>query len=155
MINTLFLPELREMLAEGNAGDLREFCTALHPARTAEFMEGLESHEAWQVLQFAEPALRAEIFYHLDADRQLQMLSTEEDREVAELVARISADDATSSLSAILLDDDCFEFILRGRVVIDLDGGDGPLEEDTAVLGHGRRSPRVGSAPIIWDQRKV
>ena len=43
MVNTLFLPELREMLAENNAFELREFCTALHPARTSEFMEGLDA----------------------------------------------------------------------------------------------------------------
>ena len=39
MINTLYLPELREMLADGKAEELREFCTALHAARTAEFVE--------------------------------------------------------------------------------------------------------------------
>ena len=37
MTNTLYLPELREMLAENDAGELREFCVALHAARTAEF----------------------------------------------------------------------------------------------------------------------
>ncbi len=101
MINTLFLPELREMLAEGNAADLREFCTALHPARTAEFMEGLENHEAWQVLQFAEPALRAEIFGHLQYERQLEMLEAEADGQVAELVSHISADDAVDLLAEL------------------------------------------------------
>ncbi len=33
MINTLYLPELREMLAEQNHEALSEFCTALHPAQ--------------------------------------------------------------------------------------------------------------------------
>ena len=46
MVNTLYLPELREMLTENNAAELQEFCTALHPARTAEFMEGLSAEEA-------------------------------------------------------------------------------------------------------------
>src|SRR5690606_2901941 len=41
MINTLYLPELREDLAEKNTVDLEAFCSALHPARAAEFMEGL------------------------------------------------------------------------------------------------------------------
>ena len=50
-MNTLFLPELREMLAEDRTDELREFCTALHPARTAEFMEGLDDEETWRVLQ--------------------------------------------------------------------------------------------------------
>ena len=58
MVNTLYLPEIREMLAENNAADLTEFCTALHPARTAEFMEGLTASEAWTVLQHAEVPLR-------------------------------------------------------------------------------------------------
>ncbi|MGC6595265.1 hypothetical protein ACP0GC_24840, partial [Escherichia coli] len=62
MINTLYLPELREMLAEQSVGELREFCIALHPARTAEFMEGLTSAEAWEVLKHAEPRLREQIF---------------------------------------------------------------------------------------------
>ena len=58
MINPLYLPELREMLGEGNAEELREFVTALHPARTAEFMEGLNADEVWRVLQYAEPSVR-------------------------------------------------------------------------------------------------
>ena len=61
MVNTLFLPEIREMLASENTAELKEFCVALNPGRTAEFMEGLEDHEAWQVLQYAEPPRRAEI----------------------------------------------------------------------------------------------
>ena len=59
VINTLYLPELREMLSEQNAEELREFCVALHPARTAEFMEGLTPEETWKVLQYAAPATRA------------------------------------------------------------------------------------------------
>ena len=57
-MNTLYLPELREMLAEGNEAELTEFCTAMHPARTAEFMQGLRAKEAWAVLQFAEIPFR-------------------------------------------------------------------------------------------------
>lgn len=101
MINTLFLPELREMLAESNAEELREFCTALHPARTAEFMEGLERVEAWQVLQHADIGLRAEIFSYFEHDRQVAMLEFEDQAEVAELVAYIPADDAVDLLGEL------------------------------------------------------
>ena len=66
MINTLFLPELRELLAENNNTELREFCDALHPARTADFMEGLTSEEAWAVLQRSDLANRIEIFSYFD-----------------------------------------------------------------------------------------
>src|SRR5689334_8339857 len=64
-MNTLFLPELREMLAENNAHDLQEFCTALNPARTAEFMEGLDPAESWRVLRHADLKLREQIFLYL------------------------------------------------------------------------------------------
>lgn len=101
MINTLFLPELREMLAEQNQPGLREFCTALHPARTAEFMEGLEDSEAWIVLQHADAHLRAEIFSFFEHQRQLQMLAVEDERQVAELVTHIPADDAVDLLSEL------------------------------------------------------
>ena len=53
MFNPLLLPELREMLAEQDTDQLRAFCTELHPARTAEFMEGLTAAEAWAVLRYA------------------------------------------------------------------------------------------------------
>ncbi len=101
MINTLFLPELREMLAESNAQELREFVTALHPARTAEFMEGLESSEAWRVLQYADKNLKAEIFSYFGHDRQTSMLLTEDERQVAELITHIPADDAVDLLSEL------------------------------------------------------
>ena len=101
MINTLFLPELREMLSDGNADELREFCTALHPARTAEFMEGLNRAEAWRVLQHADPALRAEIFSYFEYDRQVEMLELEPEKQVADLLAYIPADDAVDLISEL------------------------------------------------------
>ena len=93
MINTLYLPELREMLSEGNVYELQEFCEALHPARTAEFMEGLSDVEVWSVLQFAEPDRRAEIFGYFPEERQVAMLEAQQPDQVAELVEEIPADD--------------------------------------------------------------
>ncbi len=101
MINTLYLPELREMLADHNGEELSEFCMALHPGRTAEFMEGLSSHEAWQVLQFAAPSLRAEIFSYFDKAEQMEILLQEDDKQVADLITSLPADDAVDLLSEL------------------------------------------------------
>ncbi len=101
MINTLFLPELREMLQEGNQRDLAEFCTALNPGRTADYMEGLESSEAWQVLLAAEPAVRAEIFSYFDWERQLEILHTQDPSQLAELMAELPADDRVDLLQEV------------------------------------------------------
>lgn len=101
MINTLFLPELREMLAEKQSAELREFCTALHPARTAEFMEGLETNQLWEVLQHADPPLQAEIFQYFDWDHQVELLANQDEKQVATLVTHLPADDAVDLLREV------------------------------------------------------
>lgn len=93
MVNTLFLPELREMLAENNSAELEEYCTTLNPGRTAEFMEGLDDDDLWSVLQFADPDRRAEIFSYFDEPRQVELLETQMPFEVAALVDRMPSDD--------------------------------------------------------------
>ena len=76
MINTLYLPEIREMLADGDTAGMHEFLTALHPARTAEFMEGLTSEESWQVLRAADLSTRVEIFGYFEQDRQVKIVES-------------------------------------------------------------------------------
>ena len=98
MVNTLFLPELREMLAENNAFELQEFCTALHPARTAEFMEGLSAADSWQVVQHADLKLREEIFSYFPHEKQIEIIETQDRAEVAELIADLPADDRVDLL---------------------------------------------------------
>ena len=90
MINTLFLPELREMLNSHNADDLSEFCEAIHPAATADFMSGLSATEAWLVLQHASPETRAEIFHYFDPDRQIRILKKQDRGQIVELLTRKS-----------------------------------------------------------------
>ena len=101
MVNTLFLPELREMLAENNTFELREFCTALHPARTAEFMEGLDAGDAWRVLQHADLKLREDIFRFFPHEKQVEVIESQDRAEVAELLADLPADDRVDLLQDV------------------------------------------------------
>ncbi len=101
MINTLYLPELREMLELSDVDGLREFCTALHPARTAEFMEGLTATEAWTVLQAADPATRVEIFGYLDREKQIEIFETCDPESVSTLITDMPADDRVDLLNAV------------------------------------------------------
>jgi magnesium transporter len=98
MINILYLPEIREMLAEGDTEQLREFCHALHPARTAEFMEGLTADEIWQVLQYSDPPIRDEIFGYFSPEKQVELLETQDRQEMAGLVAEMAPDDRVDLL---------------------------------------------------------
>jgi magnesium transporter len=101
MTNTLYLPELREMLATNDVGELREFCVALHPARTAEFMEGLTAGEAWAVLQYAEDAARAEIFGYFDRDKQVEIIELCDRGEIGRLIADLPHDDRVDILKSV------------------------------------------------------
>jgi magnesium transporter len=101
MINTLYLPELREMLELGDSDGLHEFCIALHPARTAEFMEGLTAAESWAVLQAADPPTRVEIFGYLDREKQIEILETCDAQSVSQLIADMPADDRVDLLNAV------------------------------------------------------
>ncbi len=101
MINTLYLPELREMLQDHDEAGLREFCTALHPARTADYMQGLEPEEAWQVLQYADPPLRSEIFSYLEHKKQVALIESEDRHQVAELIANVAPDDRVDVLEDV------------------------------------------------------
>lgn len=101
MVNTLFLPELREMLAEDNRSGLQEFCEALNPGRTAEYMEGLTPSEAWGVLRQTDKVRRAEIFSFFDPLRQVEILRTEPAAELASLLVELAADDRVDLLQEL------------------------------------------------------
>ena len=93
MTNTLYLPELREMLAENNVSDMREFCVAIHPARTADFMDGLTPDEAWGILRHADQSTQVEIFSYFPHEAQVEIIETQDRAEIAALAAQLSADD--------------------------------------------------------------
>jgi len=98
MINPLFHPELREMLAEQDAEQMRVFCDSLHPARAAEFLEGLEPSEIWEVLRHTDTANRSDIFSYFDMDEQTGLLEYAPREEVAKLVGALPADDRVDIL---------------------------------------------------------
>ncbi len=101
MVNPLFLPELREMIQHDNVRDLEEFCTALHPARTADFMEGLSPAEAWTVLSHTDEPTRVSIFGYFDESTQVEMIETLPREEIAKLVSELAPDDRVDLLHQV------------------------------------------------------
>ncbi|QDT68602.1 Magnesium transporter MgtE [Planctomycetes bacterium MalM25] len=104
-MNTLYLPELREMIATEDEASLREFIDALLPARAAEFMEGLGAVESWCVLRVADDDRRAEVFGFLDAEKQAEMIeslvASGDAAAMSGLVADLPADDRVDLLNDI------------------------------------------------------
>jgi magnesium transporter len=101
MVNTLYLPELRQMLAADDVAGLREFGDALHPARAAEFMEGLAPAEAWQVLQAVDASRRTEIFGYLDEAMRVSIVESVEPSMITPLVADLAADDRVDLVNEV------------------------------------------------------
>ena len=100
MINPLYLPEIREMLADNDTVGLKEFCEALHPARTADFMEGLTAQEAWQVLSKTDLGQRAEVFHYFEPTLQTEIIAQMDRQQVAEVVSELAPDDRVDVLNA-------------------------------------------------------
>ncbi|MDR1959683.1 MAG: magnesium transporter [Planctomycetaceae bacterium] len=98
--NPIYLPELREMIAENNVEEMYEFCKALHPAQTVEFMDGLEPVEIWAILRHAEKPVAAEIFSYFDEDIQVRIVESAPRDEIADLIEHLPSDDRVDILQS-------------------------------------------------------
>jgi magnesium transporter len=90
--NPLLIPELRVMLAEGDTGGLREVAHELHPATVAEFSEGLEDTEIWQLLDAVPVERQAEIFPYYPLFRQVELVKTADRGHLGPLIEWMAAD---------------------------------------------------------------
>ena len=99
--NILLLPELREMIKNHDDKEMQIFCSALHPASTADFLNGLEPHEIWRILQANPITLRAEIFSYFDSDLQVRIIEEGPRDEVAKLLEETPSDDRVDLLDDV------------------------------------------------------
>jgi magnesium transporter len=90
--NPILLPELRGLLAEGDAAGIREVAVELHPATVAEFSEGLEDTELWQLLTALPAEQQAEIFPYYPLARQVQLLEGADRNQLAPLLEGMAPD---------------------------------------------------------------
>ncbi len=93
MKNTFLLPELRELLKNGEIEALSEFCESSHPAEVADYVSALEPEEIWQILRVLKPETRAEIFSHLSEEDQLELTEKLSRAELAALMTDLPPDD--------------------------------------------------------------
>ncbi len=92
-MKNLLVPELRELLADGDAEKMREFCQATHPAMVADFLSGLTTDEIRKFLPCTEPHTRAEIFGYLEMEHQLELAAQLSRAELADIVSNMSHDE--------------------------------------------------------------
>ncbi|MDO5581415.1 MAG: magnesium transporter [Planctomycetia bacterium] len=99
--NSLLLPELRQMLAENDIAEMKEFCTALHPASTADFMVGLSPSEIWSILKNVDVIDRANIFSYFDQEIQIQIIESAPRDEIAEFIEFLPSDERVDILDEV------------------------------------------------------
>ncbi len=90
--NPILIPELRVMIAEGDAQGLREVAEELHPATVAEFSEGLDPPEIWQLLASVPVERQAEIFPYYAMSRQVELFESADRHRLGELLEAMAAD---------------------------------------------------------------
>ena len=90
--NPILIPELRVMLGEGDAEGLREVARELHPATVANFSEGLDDRELWQLLDCLPVARQAAIFPYFSLPRQVQLVKAADRAHLGPLIESMAAD---------------------------------------------------------------
>jgi magnesium transporter len=90
--NPILIPELRVMLAEGDSAGLREVGAELHPATVAEFSEGLDDTEIWQLLDALPVERQAEIFPYYPMPRQVELVRAADRQHLGPLLEWMAAD---------------------------------------------------------------
>lgn len=98
MTHPLFGPEIRLMLAEGNAAGLREFCESLHPATVSEALDAdFTPEQIWEVISHAGLRVQASIFEYLPPALQVEMAEKARP-QMGQLLTNMSHDDRVDLL---------------------------------------------------------
>jgi len=108
--NPILIPELRVMLAEGDTAGLREVAAELHPATVAEFSEGLDDRELWQMLEALPVEQQAEIFPYFQMPRQIELVKAGDRAHLGPLIEWMAPDNRDDLLRE--LDPELVEEIL-------------------------------------------
>jgi magnesium transporter len=98
---SLILPDVQQMLQEGDTTGLAAFAHVVHPATVAGILEELDDEQIWTVLDQAELPLRVEVFEYISLRRQAQLVESIDDRRLSELIEWMSSDDRVDLLSQI------------------------------------------------------
>lgn len=96
---TLILPDVQQMLQEGDSAGLAAFGKVVHPALVAEILEELDDRQVWMILDQADLALRVEIFEYLSLHRQTSLVEQIDPVRLSNLFEWMSADDRVDLLS--------------------------------------------------------
>jgi magnesium transporter len=92
MKNPLLVPEFREMLAENNLEEIKDFCNTTPPAVVADFLGAMTAEENREILMQLSAETRSKIFSYFDSDVKLAMISLFDNGHMVDLIAGMHDD---------------------------------------------------------------
>jgi magnesium transporter len=101
MIERLVLPEVRELLAEGDLATLGEVLNRWLPADLAGIVAALDESEHAQVFRALSGRVAAETFEYLDLASQERLLEAFDDSKAAAILNEMAPDDRTALLEEL------------------------------------------------------
>ncbi|MFO0887656.1 MAG: magnesium transporter [Isosphaeraceae bacterium] len=108
--NALLIPDLRELLRDGETETVREFLDEFHPARIAEVVEDLGAPDGDEVINLLNPRNRAEALSYLPADEQVRLVEGMGPELAAELLHHMPHDERADLVTR--LEEDCIDAIM-------------------------------------------
>jgi magnesium transporter len=97
----LLIPEVRELLAEGNQRDLVSVLQEMHPTDAATVLSGLNVAEIATVLALLPPDLERDVFGYLDPDVQEEYVAGAGRERVQKVLASMLSDDRAEFLERL------------------------------------------------------
>ena len=111
MRNPLLIPDLREIIRDGQAADLVDFFADYNAPRIAEMLEDFEPNEQVEILALLEHRQRGEVFSYLDLDTQVHLAETLPTDVIASVLQWMPHDDRAKL--AYQLEEEQVDQILR------------------------------------------
>lgn len=90
---SILIPDIKEIIAEGNLDQLKEAISGLFPADIAEVFEGLEPAERITVFNVLDEDQKITVFDELDEDDQYALLQEQSKEDQAFLLNEMSPDE--------------------------------------------------------------
>ena len=104
MKNPLLVPEFREMIAENNLEEIKEFCNTTPPSVVADFLGAMTPEENREILIHLSSETRSKIFSYFDNDVKLSLIEMFDNDQMVDLIAGMHDDKQLDFLSLLPVD---------------------------------------------------
>jgi magnesium transporter len=97
-LTRLLLPDIKDMLEQGELRQLGEALSELHPADIADIVETLEGADRLRTLNALAEDIRAQVFENLQDPLRVELLEQLDPRGAAQLLGEMASDERTDVL---------------------------------------------------------